>query len=1100
MNRSAIHSQLEDSLRLTNTLAYYMATLNDKQNLFHKENSVELKNQSNYCPLNENYMTDDPRYIKQRTDKWMEIRSEALVTGSTCNSALGLSRLKDQQLHFDNVVLKKPKPEFPKEVQERMKYGIHHEEDAVATVCSKVLPALYPDMKMYEEGCIRVGFENYNSFMVVSPDGSLKGENELHSRLAFENKCKSPDSYSKSAYYQIPLYYMPQLLCEMKACESDRLLFTCWSEESMTVFEVYNDGSVWEKCWCELTKVYAIERARPKHFSEECKVLKQDMKSFRDKNVHLIGEFPSVRSIRDTSSYSNVPSPQEPHILATPNNKSVTIVELENCQETLATLQKWHNDTYELLRAVASEILVFMVSDLDRIFDQECNNAHVVGYAMKGPSMKNDTLRNMIRDVIATCEKYGLQICVTSADGQWHQYGVRDDSERPLTVHQLKRDLWAHLRSIDKAKLQSTVKTLCLVQTLEDVKFEKNFGTLSVLGHSRDNPICSRQSSLFRNEDIDDIERVSQEDATVEPLSVGCLTGDFEEFLGPETIAEVDKIVSEINQSSSNSELYEDVVVQNEPLILSNVFLDETRQQVECEKEIGQIPFQGYYYEQCIRQEQDCVLEQMDTTGETDISQVYRMASNVLLEENWHVYDNEMEVDESATIGTAMESNVSVSNVQVISNNLQPVIESEIEVGGSASKETTSIDTRVSELQTEPGEDVVSHPTNFQSVMRSLNVDMFEKMLHDLQHDNKSLAIHKWRDLSLAEFILFCQNKDSMNKNLQKREVFICASCIERECKDANIHVLTSMPKYRMLQLLWEKSKNTQMDKHVPKKKQKLTTLKDLCWSTVKNMSKDHLMVKLAESSWEKELSQWKATSPIQHGIQIEDVCQVDWFSKPRVEGGLVRFHFTDACHILTCIRTKLCTTGIEGLDRKAWEIAALSPETNLNITLIIDCVDKQDVGLARRVFANDVEENMYKQGYHKEAKFCKLLRRWFESEDEPAIPAKERCQRRLELLNWLLAGYDIGKFPPPTRYVKGIPITTYEALVVHLERKIQLFSFVPESMYNVRATGTQEVEQFFSSFREMDPSGTGTVKPEIIPGMLASASEIDNFRLNPNK
>lgn len=84
------------------------------------------------------------------------------------------------------------------------------------------------------------------------------------------------------------------------------------------------------------------------------------------------------------------------------------------------------------------------------------------------------------------------------------------------------------------------------------------------------------------------------------------------------------------------------------------------------------------------------------------------------------------------------------------------------------------------------------------------------------------------------------------------------------------------------------------------------------------------------------------------------------------------------------------------------------------------------------------------------EAEFCRLLRKWFEAEDETSIPAVGRCRRRMDLRQWLLKDYKIGTFPPPTRYVRGIPIITFEGLVTHIGRKIQLYSFVPKEMYNV--------------------------------------------------
>ena len=198
-------------------------------------------------------------------------------------------------------------------------------------------------------------------------------------------------------------------------------------------------------------------------------------------------------------------------------------------------------------------------------------------------------------------------------------------------------------------------------------------------------------------------------------------------------------------------------------------------------------------------------------------------------------------------------------------------------------------------------------------------------------------------------------------------------------------------------------------------------------------------------------------------------------------------------------IRTKLCSTGIQGLKTEAWKKAALSKDTLLNISVIIDCIDKQDVALARRVFAEDVQACMLTE-YPKEAAFCEMIRQWFEAEDEPGIDAIERCRRRLVLRDWLLEEYNCSKFPPPTRYIRGIPRQTFESLLTHIERKIQLYSFVPDKGYNVRAIGSQPVENFFSTFRDMDPTGQGTPKPDAIPDMMSSAAEIDLIRLDPDR
>ena len=202
------------------------------------------------------------------------------------------------------------------------------------------------------------------------------------------------------------------------------------------------------------------------------------------------------------------------------------------------------------------------------------------------------------------------------------------------------------------------------------------------------------------------------------------------------------------------------------------------------------------------------------------------------------------------------------------------------------------------------------------------------------------------------------------------------------------------------------------LSKPISKRRRKVATLQKLCGTTIAKFSKETLMVILAENTWECMYRDWQKAGPIPGGIEIEEVTScIQWFSQPCVgRDGNIRFHFTDACHILTCLRTKICTTGISGLSRKAWEVAAL----------VVDCVDKQDVSLARRLFSKDIEEIMMTE-YKNEASFCRLIREWFDAEDEPSISAVDRCIQRIALRNWLLEGYQIGKFPSPTRYVRGI-------------------------------------------------------------------------------
>jgi hypothetical protein len=91
-------------------------------------------------------------------------------------------------------------------------------------------------------------------------------------------------------------------------------------------------------------------------------------------------------------------------------------------------------------------------------------------------------------------------------------------------------------------------------------------------------------------------------------------------------------------------------------------------------------------------------------------------------------------------------------------------------------------------------------------------------------------------------------------------------------------------------------------------------------------------------------------------------------------------------------------------------------------------------------------------------------------------------------------------RFPPYGAYIKDIPIVLYEGLLTNIERKIQLFPFTKQGSYNVRAIGSLDIENFFGTFQDLDPRGTGVLTPSDIPTALSVAIELLDAKLNPNR
>lgn len=207
---------------------------------------------------------------------------------------------------------------------------------------------------------------------------------------------------------------------------------------------------------------------------------------------------------------------------------------------------------------------------------------------MKGPSMKMEVMRNMMGDVIENCENNNLAVVATSSDGQWHQYGVRSDSDYPLTVHQLHRQLWCNVMSCDKVKLQTEVKKLFVVQSLQDISYEKRYDKIVVLGHKKNNRILSTENS---NEllDCSEVEEVhTQNHNKLNYVSVeykGCLTGDFDNKIDLCTMDQIDKVFDQMNiPPESNSSFVRQAYSENENDFVGFYDMDS------CDIETGVLP------------------------------------------------------------------------------------------------------------------------------------------------------------------------------------------------------------------------------------------------------------------------------------------------------------------------------------------------------------------------------------------------------------------------------------------------------------------------------------------------------------------------------
>ena len=807
------------------------------------------------------------------------------------------------------------------------------------------------------------------------------------------------------------------------------------------------------------------------------------MKDYVEKNVEFLGEFPSCQVQSEESKDVADVHTDYPYVKPKATDRTIQTYMISDLQDCLVSAKKWVESAYYYSRTVATEILVYMLNDLDRCYQMEANIAHPIAYAMKGTSLKGETFTAMIDYVIKHCEEKGLSIVTTLSDGQWHRHGVRGNEDKPLTVLQLQIDHWKNVKSKDKTAIISEIRRAYKVESLNEVNYEKfqNCGII-VRGHIADKPFVGRIKLSTVTGETDDVNQSSTEQTSdtrkednelLTNVCIGLLDENETGNMNQETYEQVKDVVqnavSERSKYKSNPESEEAVFDLSQWL-----FADDEEELFPSSS--GNCVPKPHVYENTV--------DIFDTQQTTNCTSVLSDAFHALYYDNFDMANME--------IGSGNdEVCVSEDAIGDVSE-LLPVT-SNIDMAGSNYNEI-QLETQLSNIALN---DTVIEPveTDQRGILKT---EQFEQMLQKLQTNEKAQAIHGWKSKSVQDFTKIFRSKTACDKGLHKFEVCLCLEALKCDF-DAKL------PKKKLIECILKlKSIDADPISSTPKMrsvKHKVESLRKLCNVVIQNINKDNLAVALAEHTWPAQYGIWKSNNTVSDMINIQgDIRTISWFSQAKVtSANKLQYHFTNACHILTCIRTKLCSTGIEGLKTEAWKKAALSKDSMLNISVIVDCIDKQDVALARRVFAEDVQSCMLPDN-PKEAAFCEMIRQWFDAEDEPGIDAIERCRRRLVLRDWLLEEYNCSVFPPPTRYVRGIPRQTFEALLTHIERKIQIYSFVPGKGYNVRSIGSQPVENFFSTFRDMDPTGQGTPKPDAIPDMMSSAAELDLIRLDPDR
>ena len=112
-------------------------------------------------------------------------------------------------------------------------------------------------------------------------------------------------------------------------------------------------------------------------------------------------------------------------------------------------------DSYNLSRSKATEVLVFMCSDTDRMKQTSADNyTSIIGYALKGPSLLLAQVRGMLELILEKTQKSGVHVLCTCSDVQWWPLCTRNTGA-PLTLLELQKRSW---ETASKLEMKGIIK------------------------------------------------------------------------------------------------------------------------------------------------------------------------------------------------------------------------------------------------------------------------------------------------------------------------------------------------------------------------------------------------------------------------------------------------------------------------------------------------------------------------------------------------------------------------------------------------------------------------------------------------------------------
>ena len=367
---------------------------------------------------------------------------------------------------------------------------MHSIASLVTLFASAFLPPCY---HYFEVGSKTKDGQQVQDLLMVSPDGIFKCGHENDTSHVCKSIFKLPFHQEliveiKSIYSAIknktltPVLYnprechVPQTCAQMEIWETNAGIYVTAGLDTFTVTFLEHSNTLWQDLWSICKEFYdEMSLDMPDYVSELKAPCKDAIQDYLAEKATFFCEMPLVRSKYPTDVMEAMETPIEPRYYpykgrfspeseTQPRNWETAIQEwLQVLSDAKVAVQ----EAFQLERRKATELIMFVLSNADRITSKKFPLGVPVCYCLKGRSLSQEKMRTLITTVLKRVQANNTRVLATVMDGQWSQVVFRSRNNTPLTELELQRDIWQQFNKAKLPKLLLFINEATLVRNTD---------------------------------------------------------------------------------------------------------------------------------------------------------------------------------------------------------------------------------------------------------------------------------------------------------------------------------------------------------------------------------------------------------------------------------------------------------------------------------------------------------------------------------------------------------------------------------------------------------------------------------------------------------